>query len=51
MINQKIVDTIEELRNTSRNMPKVWDGRSAILEMKDAGSRQWRADGMDGILL
>ena len=42
MINEKIVDTVEKLQNASRNMPKVWDGRSAILEMKNAGSRQWR---------
>ena len=42
MINEKIVDTVEKLQNTSRNMPKVWDGRSAILEMKEGGSRQWR---------
>lgn len=42
MINQEIIDTIERLQNASRNMPKIWDGRSAILEMKEAGSKQWR---------
>ncbi len=42
MINEKIVDTVKKLQNASRNMPKVWDGRSAILEMKEGGSRQWR---------
>ena len=42
MLEKKIIDTIEKLRITSQNMPKVWDGRSAILEMKAAGSRQWR---------
>lgn len=42
MISQNIVDIVEKLQNASRNMPKVWDGRSAILEMKEGGSRQWR---------
>ena len=42
MINEKIVDTVEKLQNASRNVPKVWDGRSAILEMKEDGSKQWR---------
>lgn len=42
MINEKIVDTVEKLQNASQNMPKVWDGRSAILEMKEGGSTQWR---------
>jgi hypothetical protein len=42
MINQKIVDTVEKLQNASRSTPKVWDGRNSILEMKVAGSRQWR---------
>ena len=42
MLDQKIVDTVEKLQFASRNMPKIWDGRDAILEMKEAGSRQWR---------
>ena len=42
MLKQEIVDTVEKLQVSSRNMPQIWDGRSAILEMKDAGSRQWR---------
>lgn len=42
MIDKKIVDIVEKLRFASQNMPKVWDGRNAILEMKEAGSRQWR---------
>ena len=42
MINEKIVDTVEKLQNASRSVPKVWDGRSAILEMKEGGSKQWR---------
>ena len=42
MLNQKIIDTAEALRDATRNLPKVWDGRSAILEMKEGGSRQWR---------
>lgn len=42
MTNEKIVATVEKLQNASRNIPKVWDGRSAILEMRDGGSTQWR---------
>jgi len=42
MIEKKIVDIAEKLRCASQNMPKVWNGRNAILEMKASGSRQWR---------
>lgn len=42
MISQKIVDIVEKLQNASRSIPKIWDGRSAILEMRDGGSTQWR---------
>jgi len=42
MINQRIVDTVEKLKIASRSIPKIWDGRNSILEMKAAGSRQWR---------
>lgn len=42
MIDKKIVDIVEKLQFASRNMPKIWDGRSAILEMKEGGSTQWR---------
>ena len=42
MVEKKIVDTVEKLRLASHNMPKVWDGRESILEMKDAGFKYWR---------
>lgn len=42
MLEKKIVDTVEKLRLASHNMPKVWDGRESILEMKDAGFKYWR---------
>lgn len=42
MREKKIVDTVEKLRLASQNMPKVWDGRESILEMKDAGFKYWR---------
>ena len=42
MINQKIVDTAMKLQNASQNIPKVWEGRNSILEMKEGGSTQWR---------
>ena len=42
MLNQRIIDTIESLRVAARSLPKVWDGRNAILEMKEGGSKNWR---------
>lgn len=42
MFEKKIIETVEKLRLASQNMPKVWDGRESILEMKDAGFKQWR---------
>ena len=41
-MNQEIVDTVEALQVATRSLPKVWDGRNAILEMKEGGSRHWR---------
>ena len=42
ILNQKIVDTIEQLQLASQNMSKIWDGRSSIVEMKDGGSKDWK---------
>ena len=42
ILNQKIVDTIEQLQLASQDMSKIWDGRSSILEMKDGGSKDWK---------
>ena len=42
ILNEKTVDIVEQLRLASQNMPKIWDGRSAILEMKEGGSNNWR---------
>ena len=42
MLNQKIIDTVDSLRVASRNIPKIWDGKNAILEMKEGGSKNWR---------
>ncbi len=42
MITQKMLDTVEKLQIASRNISKVWDGRSSIIEMRNAGSKQWR---------
>jgi hypothetical protein len=42
VIPREITDTAQSLRKASRQMPKVWDARTSILEMKDSGSRQWR---------
>ena len=42
MLEKMIIDTAEKLRLASQNMPKVWDGRESILEMKSAGFRYWK---------
>ncbi len=42
MLEKKIIDTVEKLRFVSQNMPKVWNGRKSILEMKDANYKHWR---------
>ena len=42
MLEKKIVDTVEKLRLASHNMPKTWDGRESILEMKDTGFKDWK---------
>ena len=42
MLEKKIIDTVKKLRLASQNMPKVWDGRKSILEMKDANFEHWR---------
>ena len=42
MLEKMIIETVEKLRLASQNMPKVWDGRRSILEMKDANFRYWR---------
>lgn len=42
MLPKTITDTVENLRLAAQNMPKVWDGRAAILEMKNAGYKHWR---------
>ena len=39
---KKIIDPVEKLRLASQGMPKVWDGRESILEMRDAGFEYWR---------
>ena len=41
MLKKKIVNTIQQLRLASQQMPKIWNGRKSILEMKDAGFKQW----------
>ena len=42
MVKKKIVDTVEKLRLASQNMPKAWDGKESILEMKEAGFKDWK---------
>ena len=42
MLEKQIVNTVGKLRLASQNMPKIWDGRKSILEMTDAGFKQWK---------
>ncbi len=42
MVNSRIISIVEELNISSSNIPKIWDGRNAILEMREGGSNQWR---------
>ena len=41
-IAQEIADLVARLEEAANGMPKLWDGRQSILEMKNAGNRQWR---------
>ena len=42
MLEKMIIDTAEKLRFASQNMPKIWDGRESIPEMRDTGFKYWR---------
>ena len=42
MLEKQIVNMVGKLRLASQNMPKIWDGRKCILEMKDAGFKEWQ---------
>ena len=42
MVEKKIVDIVEKLRLASHNIPKTWEGRESILEMKDVGFKYWK---------
>lgn len=42
MLERMIIDTVEKLRLASRNMPRTWDAKESILEMKSANFRYWR---------
>ena len=38
----EIGELADALQIAARQMPKHWDGREAILEMKNSGSKRWR---------
>jgi len=42
MIREEFLKIARELSEGFKNIPVVWDGRKAILEMKDSGYNQWR---------
>lgn len=37
-----LLDEVEQMRQAVRSFPAHWDGRTAILEMREAGSKHWR---------
>ena len=39
MIDKEVLNQIVEI---TKNIPKVWDGKEAILEMRDNGGRNWK---------
>ena len=41
ILNEKIVNTVKQLRFASQNMPRIWDGRSAILEVNYPKLKHW----------
>lgn len=41
-IAREITDIVVRLEEAASSMPKLWDGRQSILEMKNAGNCQWR---------
>ena len=42
MIPQQLLTNAHRLKQLLSHAPKNWDGRSAIAQMKEAGSRHWR---------
>lgn len=38
----QLLDEVERMRQAVQGFPAHWDGRAAILEMRDAGSKHWR---------
>ena len=41
---KQMIDSVEKLRLASQSMPKVWDGRESILEMRNIGCKYWRQE-------
>ena len=41
-ISKESSEVASRLYSASLSIPRTWDGRDAITEMKDAGSRNWR---------
>jgi len=42
MTKEHFLKIAQELSKNFKNIPTLWDGRKAILEMKEAGFNQWR---------
>ena len=40
----------KEVAGLLQDIPTHWDGKHAILEMKNSGSKQWRQIGVDRFL-
>jgi len=37
-----ILETTRQIENILKRIPNVWDGKTAILEMKKSGYRHWK---------
>ncbi len=42
MIEEKFLNVAQKISICLKRIPKNWDGKTSILEMKDAGYNQWR---------
>ena len=42
MLSAKIVDTVARLQTATQKLPKIWNGKDAILEMRAGGSKHWK---------
>ena len=42
VINEKLRNLVKQIHTASLSIPRTWDGRDSITEMRDAGYQHWR---------